>query len=97
VFIAWLGQPAYPAAVKLARRLRDEGLSVEVPPEEMKLKKSLGLADKLGARYAVLLGENELAAGKYVLRRLADGEQQQLTEGELVSQLKQGERQKKKT
>ena len=88
VFIAWLGKATYPAALNLARRLRDAGLSVELPPEEMKLKKSLGLADKLGARYAVLLGENEIAAGKYVLRRLADGEQQELTETELLERLK---------
>ncbi len=93
VFLAWIGEKAYPAAAKLARRLRGEGFSVELPAEEMKLKKSLGLADKLGARYAVLLGEDELAAGAYVLRRLADGEQKKLSESELVSVLKSEARQ----
>lgn len=88
VFLAWIGGAAYPAAVKLARRLRDESLAVEVPPEDMKLKKSLGLADKLGARYAVLLGEKELASGQFILRRMADGEQKAFTEGELLEQLK---------
>jgi histidyl-tRNA synthetase len=89
VFIAWLGAAAYPAAVTLARRLRDAGARVELPAEETKLKKSLALADKLGARYAVLIGENELAAGKFVLRDLASGEQQQLAEGDLAAQLKE--------
>ncbi len=88
VFLAWIGGAAYPAAVKLARRLRDESLVVEVPSDEMKLKKSLGLADKLGARYAVLLGENELASGQFILRRLADGEQKTLSETELLEHLK---------
>ncbi len=88
VLVAWIGGAAYPAAVKLARRLRADSLVVEVPPEEMKLKKSLGLADKLGARYAVLLGEDELASGHLVLRRMADGEQRTLTEAELVEHLK---------
>ncbi len=88
VFLAWIGDAAYPAAVKLARRLRADSLVVEVPPEEMRLKKSLGLADKLGARYAVLLGEDELASGHLVLRRMADGEQRTLTEAELVEHLK---------
>jgi len=88
VFVAWIGGEAYPAAVKLARRLRSESLVVEVPPEDMKLKKSLGLADKLGARYAVLLGEKELASGQFVLRRLSDGEQKTLTEAELLEHLK---------
>ncbi|HJY87635.1 MAG TPA: histidine--tRNA ligase [Candidatus Acidoferrales bacterium] len=88
VLIAWIGAAAYPAAVKLARSLRDTALVVEVPAEEMKLKKSLGLADKLGARYALLLGESELASGQFVLRRMADGGQKKLTESELVEYLK---------
>jgi histidyl-tRNA synthetase len=88
VLIAWIGGAAYPAAVKLARRLRDAALVVEVPAEDMKLKKSLGLADKLGARYALLLGESELASGQLVLRRLSDGGQKKLTESELVEHLK---------
>src|SRR5580658_7124334 len=48
VFIAWMGLKAYPTAVSIARRLRESGVSVELPPEEMKFKKSLGLADKIG-------------------------------------------------
>jgi len=88
VFIAWLGGPAskqvYPVAVRIARKLRGAGLCVELPPEEMKLKKSLGLADKLGARYALIIGENEVAAGRYALKRLADAQQRELSEGEIV-------------
>jgi len=92
VFVAWMGASAYLLAVQLARRLRAENFTVELPPEETKLKKSLGLADKLGARYAVLLGEDELASGSYVLRRLADGEQKKLSEPELVGYLKSDRR-----
>ncbi len=88
VLIAWMGAAAYPTAVKLARRLRGEGLSVELPAEDTKLKKSLGLADKLGARYAVLLGDDELKSGQLVLRRLADGEQRKLSESELIAHLR---------
>ncbi len=88
VFVAWIGPTAYPAAVKLARKLRAGSLSVEVPPEEMKLKKSLGLADKMGARYSVLLGESEISSGSFVLRRMADGEQKNLSESELLDFLK---------
>ncbi len=92
VLVAWMGATAYLPAVQLARRLRAENFTVELPPEETKLKKSLGLADKLGARYAVLLGEDELASGSYVLRRLADGEQKKLSEPELVGHLKSDRR-----
>jgi len=87
VFVAWMGMKAYPAAVGIARKLRGAGLIVELPPEELKFKKSLGLADKLGARYALILGEDEVAAGKFTLKRLADAEQKKFTEEELLEHL----------
>jgi histidyl-tRNA synthetase len=87
VYIAWMGQASYPTAVNNARKLRAAGLSVEMPPEEMKFKKSLGLADKLGARYALIIGEDEVASGTFTLKRLADGDQKKLAEGELLEYL----------
>jgi histidyl-tRNA synthetase len=87
VYIAWMGQASYPTAVSIARKLRAAGLSVELPPEEMKFKKSLGLADKLGARYALIIGEDEVASRTFTLKRLADGDQQKLAEAELLEYL----------
>jgi histidyl-tRNA synthetase len=82
-----MGAASYPAAVSIARKLREAGLSVEMPPEEMKFKKSLGLADKLGARYALILGEDEVASNKFTLKRLADAEQNKFSEYELLEYL----------
>jgi histidyl-tRNA synthetase len=87
VFLAWLGAATYPAAVALARKLRREGISVEMPAEEMKFGKSLSLADRLGARYAVILGEDELAAKQFTVKRLADGDQKKLSEDDLLAYL----------
>ena len=87
VYIAWMGQASYPTAVSIARKLRAAGLSVELPPEEMKFKKSLGLADKLGARYALIIGEDEVASRTFTLKRLADSDQRKLAEGELLEYL----------
>lgn len=88
VFIAWLGAAAQPHAIRIARKLRNAGMTVEVPAEEMKFKKSLGLADKLGARYTLIIGENEVASGRFALKNLADAQQRSLTEGEIVEFLK---------
>ncbi len=88
VFVAWIGPQAHAPATGLARRLRAAGFSVELPPEAMKLKRSLGLADKLGARYALLIGENEIASRRFVLRRLSDGEQKELGVEEVIAQLR---------
>jgi histidyl-tRNA synthetase len=92
VFVAWMGQPTYPAAVALTRKLRASGLSVELPGEEMKFKKSLNLADKLGARYALIIGSDELASGNFTLKRLADADQKKLSEYELLEYLESEKR-----
>src|SRR5277367_1629281 len=87
VFVAWMSPATYPAAVRIAHKLRECGVAVELPPEAMKFKKSLGLADKLGARYALIIGEDEVASGTYTLKRLADAEQKKLNENDLLEYL----------
>ena len=81
VYIAWMGaegSATQAAAIRLARKIRNAGFSVEVPPQPMKMGKSLGLADKLGARHALIIGENEVASGRFALKHLATGEQREL-------------------
>lgn len=87
VLIARLGEKAYPVAVNIAKELRACGLAVELPPQEMKFGKALGLADKLGARYALIIGDDEVASGTFTLKRLADAEQKKLSENELLEYL----------
>jgi histidyl-tRNA synthetase len=53
----------------------------------MKFGKSLNLADRLGARFAVILGEDEVAGGFFTLKHMADGNQQELAEAELLEYL----------
>ncbi|MGH9792091.1 MAG: histidine--tRNA ligase, partial [Candidatus Acidiferrales bacterium] len=91
VYVAWMGAGSQPHAIRLARKLRNASFAVEVPAEDMKFRKSLDLANRLGARYALIIGENEVASGRYALKRLADATQRELTEGELLDFLS-GER-----
>jgi histidyl-tRNA synthetase len=88
VYIAWMGEKAYAIAIQAAKSLREAGFRVELPPVEQKFGKALGQADKLGARYALILGDNEVASGEWTLKALADGTQQKLTEPQLVDFLK---------
>jgi len=88
VFVAWFGAATYPAAAALARKLREQDISVELPAQEMKFGKSLSLADRLGARFAVIVGEDELAAGEFTVKRLADADQGKLAEADLLEYLK---------
>jgi histidyl-tRNA synthetase len=88
VYLAWFGAAAQTAAIGLARRLRDAGFVVELPALEMKFGKSLGLADRLKARHAVIIGDDELAAGVVAVKRLADGKQDKIAEADLFQYLR---------
>jgi histidyl-tRNA synthetase len=88
VYLAWFGAAAQAAAIGLGRRLRDAGFVVELPAVDLKFGKSLGLADRLKSRHAVIVGDDELAAGVVTVKRLADGTQQKLAEPELFSYLR---------
>jgi histidyl-tRNA synthetase len=88
VYIAWMGEKAYATAVRAAKDLRNAGFSVELPPTEQKFGKALGQADKLGARFALILGEDEVAEGSWTLKTLADGTQTKLPEPALIEHLR---------
>jgi histidyl-tRNA synthetase len=88
VYVAWMGEHAYAAAIRAAKDLRNAGFSVELPPSEQKFGKALERASKLGSRYALILGDNEVAEGSWTLKTLVDGSQQKFTEPELLDFLK---------
>jgi histidyl-tRNA synthetase len=88
VYLAWFGAAAQSAAIGLAKRLRTEGFIVELPAVEMKFGKSLGLADRLKARHAVIIGDDELAAKVVTVKRLSDGNQEKLAEAKLLEYLR---------
>jgi histidyl-tRNA synthetase len=75
VYIAWMGKGAEARAIAAARKLREAGLRVELPAVEQKFGKALGQADRLGARFALILGEDEVASGFWTVKNLRDGGQ----------------------
>jgi histidyl-tRNA synthetase len=86
LFIAALGEQATRQAGDIARELRQSGYSVEVAPDG-KLKRAMELAHKLGARYTLIVGENEIASGRYALKNMASGEQKQIVRDEIAQRL----------
>ena len=88
VYIAWMGEKAQETAIKATQALRAAGLRVELPPVEQKFGKALGQADKVGAKCALILGEDEVASGMWTVKTLADGTQEKVGAGEVVPWLK---------
>jgi len=88
VYIAPLGVGMNREAARLARELRRNNIVVELGDESFRLKKSLETASKLGSKYALILGENELSAGVFALTTLAMGEQSSVPRADLVAKLR---------
>ncbi|MFN3323667.1 MAG: histidine--tRNA ligase [Bryobacteraceae bacterium] len=82
LYMAPLGEEALRHCALLAGDLRRRGMVVEVGTDA-KLKRSLELANKLGALFSLIVGDNEIAAGAYVLKNMASGEQETVTRDEL--------------
>jgi histidyl-tRNA synthetase len=84
VYVAPLGAGMNKDAARLARELRRHDIVVELGDESFRLKKSLETASKLGAKYALIAGENELSTGVFALKNLATGEQKAVPRTELA-------------
>jgi histidyl-tRNA synthetase len=90
VYVAPLGAGMNREAARVARELRRHDLVVELGDESFKkLKKSFETADKIGARYILIVGENEVAAGAFALKHLASGEQVTVPRAELAQRILQ--------
>lgn len=76
-FVATVGESADGWARRIAAALRDSGISTDASLERRPLKAQLRMADRVGARFAAIVGEKESAAGTVTLRRLSDGQQRE--------------------
>jgi len=74
-FLAPLGVGMNANALKLARELRRAGVTADLGDENFRLKKSFEAAEKAGAEYIIILGENEVAADTFAVKNLGTGEQ----------------------
>jgi len=75
VFIASMGDDAALKAASMAHELRTKGLKVDIDHMGKKLKAQMKYANKVGARYTMILGDDELANDKASLKEMQSGEQ----------------------
>lgn len=89
VFMVVATPEATDAALALAAQLRANGISTVIDPDTRSLKSQLRQADRSGAKFATILGADELANGTVTLRNLANSEQVAIASGEVVQKVKQ--------
>jgi histidyl-tRNA synthetase len=88
LFLAHMGEPALDKALELARTLRSEGFRCNLDFDGGSLKSQLRLANRLNTRHVLIIGEDELAGGRYLLKDLSDSSQRKLEAAEIVRYLR---------
>ncbi len=73
------------AAISIAQSLRAQGVRTQVYGEQKKFKQKMTYANKLGVPYIVLLGDDEIAAGKCSVKDMRTGEQVTVTPAEAAA------------
>jgi histidyl-tRNA synthetase len=89
VYVAPLGPAMNIEAARLARELRRHDLVVDLGDESFRLKKSFETATKAGAKYILIVGENEVKAEAFALKNLATGEQVSVPRAELAKKIQE--------
>ncbi len=82
VFIAALGEDASFAAFRMAHELRLSGIKASCDVNGRGLKAQMKYADKIGAAYSIVLGDNELETGEAVLKNMETGEKRTVSIGD---------------
>jgi len=77
-------------AARLARELRRQDLIIELGDDSFRLKKSFEAASKTGAKYILIVGENEIQADAFALKNLASGEQVSVPRAQLAQRIRGG-------
>jgi histidyl-tRNA synthetase len=88
VYIAPLGPGMNPEAARLAHELRRHDVIVDLGDETFRLKKSFEAATKAGAKYILIVGEDEIKADAFALKNLLTGEQVSVLRADLPKKIR---------
>ena len=83
-----LGEKAQAEAFKLVMDLRDAGLSAAIDYAGRSMKAQMKQANKLNAKYAVILGDDEIAEGAALIRSMADSSQEKVAFDAVIEKIK---------
>lgn len=86
-FIAVMGDDAKAFGLKLLRELRQKGVKAEMDTLARNIKGQFKYADRLGAKYTVVIGDNELAEGAVSIKDMATSQQRQVKLDDLLEEL----------
>ncbi len=87
VLFAAFGETELDFAIRIAGRLRSQGIQTEVYPEPTKMKKQMGYADAKNIPFVAIIGSDEIETGMVMLKNMQTGEQKQVVAEALADEL----------
>jgi len=87
VFVATLGAAASERGFMLLNELRSAGISADIDYRNASLKSQMRAADSIGAKFVIIIGDDELAKGEATLRNMATKEQANIKFEDICSEL----------
>lgn len=87
VFVAALGDRAGKEGFKLATKLRHQGIKADTDYLKRSLKAQMKQADRIKARYVIIMGEEELERDKILLRDMEEGQQEEVSRKDITGLL----------
>ncbi len=87
VLLVNFGEKEQKYCLQLIRKIRKAGISAELYPDAVKLKKQMSYANNQGIPYVLMVGEQEIANGKFALKDMRSGEQNMLSPDEIIEKL----------
>ncbi|HHW95245.1 MAG TPA: histidine--tRNA ligase [Mogibacterium sp.] len=85
LFIAWIGEKAKAYAIKLIYNLRKQGIRAELDTKERNLKGQMKYANRLNAKYTVVIGDDEVTTGELTLKDMKNSKQIKIRREDLAN------------
>ena len=85
LYLAYLGEEAKKAGMALTQFLRRKGVECLMEYREKGLRSQMSRANKLGATWVLIIGEDEVKKGKYQLKTMATGQQEERSHEEILA------------
>ena len=76
VYMASVGAEGVSRTLEISYLLRRKGISTEIGLEDRSLRSQMKTANKLGAKYVIIIGDEEVEKGVVTLRDMRDGKQE---------------------
>lgn len=86
IFIVTMGESAFSKGLEILYKLRKNNISSDIDYTQKAFKSQLKSADRLKAKYALIIGEEELKKGEFILKDMSTGSQETLTEDLLTAE-----------